>query len=147
MGTYLSNERNAWWGAPRLTGCFRMFDIRAGIGSKQAIVAIVLGAACLSRPMLANAQSMTTLWANEVPSGWPSDGALPRLRLGDMVRSPTGPLVFLADEGDHRAALLVEANEAGAGRWIPVPLTGTELHLAAGDGDRLWVGGTVNQRR
>jgi len=67
--------------------------------------------------------------------------------LGDMVRSPTGSLVFLADEGDHRAALLVEANEAGAGRWIPVPLTGTELHLAAGEGDRLWVGGTVNQRR
>jgi outer membrane protein assembly factor BamB len=73
---------------------------------------------------------------------------VPWFRVNGLARSPDGQFVLLAADALQKDALFVGLSESGPGEKILLPpISASDLHLAAGPGETLWIAGTTNYRR
>lgn len=94
----------------------------------------------------AQAQTMTIREAGSANTLW----SVPSIRMLDVVRSSDGTIFILTQDDKKEKSLLVGANQSGPGRLVPLAnsrsMPESNVHLAEGQGNTLWIGGTRNTR-
>src|SRR5262249_53565011 len=90
------------------------------------------------------AAPLNLLWSQIVPYDWPPAQEEKGLVLVDILRSPDSLKAILAN-ADGRPSLLLDADESGPGRSIPLPLGGKDLHIAGNGSGGYWIGGEINR--
>lgn len=89
--------------------------------------------------------ALDLLWSMELPDDFHRQSAAPGLVILDILRSPSGRTVLLANN-DNRPVLQLDPDRSGPGRPVTLNLSGRPLHVAATGEKSLWLGGIANER-